>query len=155
MGIPRPPGLDGWHSKLIVKWMSDANVWLYKKTDGRWGSSFRGVQVVLLTVTGRKSGEPRTKPLLYLRDGDDVVVVASTGGMARHPQWYLNLEATPECSVVIDNVETLRRARTATPDEKVRLWPLLNALYSDFEMYQQWVGDAREIPVVILEPRTD
>ena len=153
MSLPRPPGLDGWHSTLIVKWMSAANVWLYRKTQGRWGGTFRGVPVVLLTVIGRKSGQPRTKPLLYLRDGDDVIVVASTGGMAKHPQWYLNLEANPDCRIVIDNVETLRTARTASPEEKARLWGPLNDLYQDFETYQTWAGDSREIPVVILEPR--
>ncbi|MCP4808660.1 MAG: nitroreductase family deazaflavin-dependent oxidoreductase [Proteobacteria bacterium] len=150
--IPRPPGLDAIHSQFIVKWMSQAQVWLYRQSDGRFGNRFRGRPVVLLTVTGRKSGEPRTKPLLYLRDGPDVVVVASSGGMAKHPQWYRNLIADPACRTLIDGADEARRARTATPDEKARLWPLLNELYSDFELYQEWAGDSREIPVVILEP---
>lgn len=152
MKVPRPPGLDAFHSKVIVKWMSQANVWLYRKTKGKWGGRFRGVPVVLLTATGRKSGQPRTTPLLYLRDGDDVVVVASTGGMATHPLWYLNLQANPECSITLDGEDSPRTAHTADPDEKARLWPLLNELYSDFDMYQQWCEDSREIPVVILSP---
>ena len=152
MKLPRPPGLDAAHSKLIVKWMSQAQVWLHRTTGGRLGRTFRGRPVLLLTVTGRKSGEPRTKPLLYLRDGDDVVVVASTGGMAKHPQWYRNLQAEPRCRISLEGVDVARVARTADPEEKARLWPRLLELYADFETYQQWVGDQREIPVVILGP---
>ena len=152
MKVPRPPGLDAAHAKVLVRWMSQANVWLYRKTKGRWGGRFRGVPVVLLTVRGRKSGEPHTKPLLYLRDGEDIVVVASTGGMAKNPQWYLNLQVNPDCSITLDGQDSLRVARTADPEEKARLWPLLSALYRDFDMYQQWCEDSREIPVVILSP---
>ncbi len=153
MKIPRPPGLDAAHSHVIVKWMSQAQVWIHKKTGGRWGKTFRGRPVLLLTAIGRKSGQPRTKPLLYLRDGDDLVVVASSGGMAKHPLWFRNLEATPECHITIDEVEEPRLARTANPEEKARLWPKLLELYADFDTYQEWVGDKREIPVVILAPR--
>ena len=152
MKLPRPPGLDAAHAKVIVKWMSQAQVWLHRKTGGKVGKTFRGRPVLLLTAIGRKSGEPRTTPLIYLRDGDDVIVVASTGGMARHPLWYRNLEATPARHITIDDVEEARVARTASPEEKERLWPLLLELYSDFDTYQEWAGDAREIPVVILSP---
>lgn len=153
MAIPRPPGLDAPHAHFIVKWMSRIQVWLLRQTGGKVGKTFRGRPVLLLTVIGRRSGEPRTKPLLYLRDGDDVVVVASSGGMAKHPLWYLNLVANPECTVTIDEVEEPRRARTAAPEERQALWPRLLELYADFDTYQEWAGDKRQLPVVILEPR--
>jgi len=153
--LPRPPGLDAAHSRLIIKWMTRAHLWLLRTSGGRFGKTFRGRPVVLLTVTGRKSGESRTKPLLYLHDGDDVVVVASVGGMAKHPQWYRNLQVQPDCQITLAGQRSHRRARTADPDEKARLWPLLLELYADFELYQDWAGDAREIPVVILAPREE
>lgn len=152
MPKPRPDGLDSPLVPRIMRWMSHMNTWVYRKSGGRIGGRFlRGAPVCLLTTTGRKSGEPRTTPLLYLRDGDRVVVVASQGGMPKHPLWYLNLQATPECEVQIRK-ETLKlKARTASPEERAELWPRLIQMYSDFDDYQSWTD--RVIPVVILEPR--
>lgn len=152
MPKPRPDGLDSPIVPRIMRWMSHANTWVYQKSGGKLGGRFlRGAPVCLLTTIGRKSGEPRTTPLLYLRDGDSVVVVASQGGMPKHPLWYLNLQATPECEVQIRE-ETLKlKARTASPEERTTLWPRLLEMYSDFEDYQSWTD--RVIPVVILEPR--
>src|SRR5690606_35398396 len=97
----------------IMRWMSHANTWLYRKTGGRVGGRFlRGAPVCLLTTTGRKSGEPRTTPLLYLRRGDRVIVVASQGGMPKHPQWYRNLQVTPEVEVEIKKERLRLTART-------------------------------------------
>src|SRR5689334_11300319 len=98
MTKPRPEGLDKPWVPGVMRRMSKAHVWVYQKTNGvlggKWrvGAAFpRGVDVCLLTTKGRKSGETRTAPLLYLPDGPRVVVVASQGGMPKHPLWYLNL----------------------------------------------------------------
>lgn len=148
----RPNGLDSPLVPRIMRWMSHANTWLYRKTGGRVGGRFlRGAPVCLLTTTGRKSGEPRTTPLLYLRRGDRVIVVASQGGMPKHPQWYRNLQVTPEVEVEIKKERLRLTARTASEAERQELWPELLKMYSDFEDYQSWTE--RVIPVVILEPR--
>jgi len=141
-----------------MKWMSQVNVWLYRATSGRvggkWrvGSAFpRGVPVCLLTTRGRKSGALRTTPLLFLRDGERIVLVGSQGGLPKHPQWYLNLSADPEVEIQIGGQVRPLRARTASPAERAELWPRLVELYRDFASYQSWTD--REIPVVVCEPR--
>ena len=102
MPKPRPDGLDSPVVPKIIKKMSAANTWLYRKTGGRIGGKFlNGAPVLLLTTTGRKSGQPRTTPLLYLADGDRVIVVASKGGLPTNPLWYLNLKADPNVTVQI------------------------------------------------------
>jgi deazaflavin-dependent oxidoreductase (nitroreductase family) len=134
---------------LTVKPMSRINTWLYRATGGWIGGRWlHGAPVMLLTVTGRRSGQARTTPLLYLRHGDDVVTVASKAGSARHPQWFLNLEAHPECEVEIGRERMGMRARRASADEKKVLWPQLVRMYPDYDAYQQ--RTARDIPVVIL-----
>jgi deazaflavin-dependent oxidoreductase (nitroreductase family) len=155
----RPKGLDSPATVKLIKWMSAANVWLYRRSNGRIGRTWRvgsalrrGVPVCLLTTTGRKSGLPRTVPLLHLADGDNVVVVASQGGLPDDPQWYRNIVADPDVSVQFGRLTRRMRARTAGPAERERLWPKLTALYSDFDSYQSWTE--REIPVVICEPVT-
>jgi deazaflavin-dependent oxidoreductase (nitroreductase family) len=153
----RPDGLDHPIVPKIMRVMSRVNVWLYQRTGGRiggtWrvGSAFpRGVPILLLTTKGRKSGEPRTTPLLFLEDGGRQVVVASQGGLPAHPLWYLNVQADPDVRVQIGPRTTSRRAREATPEERAVLWPRLVALYADFATYQAWTE--RTIPVVLLEP---
>ena len=85
---------------VVVKVMSAVNTWAYRLTGGRLGGTFlRGAPVCLVIVTGRKSGNAFTIPLLYLADGDDMIIVASKGGMSKHPVWYLNLRANPRCEV--------------------------------------------------------
>lgn len=154
---PRPPGLDSPIVPKVMRLFSQANVWLYRKTGGRvggkWrvGSAFpRGVPVLLLATTGRKSGEKRTTPLLYLEDGERVVVVASQGGMPKHPLWYLNLKSDPRVEVQIGPGVRPMHARDATPEERTTYWPRLVAHYRDFATYQSWTD--RQIPVVVLEP---
>ena len=154
---PRPPGLDSPIVPKVMRLFSQANVWLYQKTDGRiggkWriGSAFpRGVPVLLLTTIGRKSGAKRTAPLLYLEDGERVIVVASQGGMPKHPLWYLNLSHNPQVEVQTGSRVRAMRARDATPEERSRYWPRLVAHYRDFATYQSWTD--RQIPVVVLEP---
>ena len=150
MPASRPRGLDTPQSKFIIKWMSRANAFVYKKTDGKLGGKFlKGAAVALLTTTGRKTGEPRVSPLLYLRDGDRVILVASQGGAAKNPMWYLNLKANPKVSVQIKDEMLNLTARDATEAERTEYWPKLVEMYSSFDDYQSWTD--RVIPVVICE----
>lgn len=136
---------------VVIRVMSAANVWIYRLTGGRVGGRFlRGAPVLLLTSIGCKSGQPRVAPLLYLRDGDDLVIVASKGGMSRHPTWYRNVQANPEVEVEVGSERRKMRARTASPAEKAALWPKLVAMYPDYDDYQ--ARTEREIPVVVLSP---
>ena len=139
-------------ANVVIRAMSALNVWAYRASGGRIGGRFlRGAPVCLLTTRGRKTGEPRVAPLLYLADGERVVIVASKGGMSKHPLWYLNLLANPDCEVQIGATKRAMRARTASPEEKAALWPRLVAMYRDYDDYQARTD--RDIPVVILEPR--
>ena len=153
----KPKGLDSPATRKIIKWMSVANVWLYRRTGGRVGKTWRigsavrkGVPICLLTTTGRKSGQPRTVPLVYMTDGDDIVLVASQGGLPDDPQWYRNLVAEPDVTLQFGRSTRPMRARTADPQERAVLWPRLTTLYADFDSYATWTD--REIPVVICEP---
>lgn len=155
--MDRPKGLDSPVVPKLIKLMSRVNVWLYRRTNGRiggmWrvGAAFRKpVPVCLLTHRGRKSGREFTAPLLFLRDGDRVVLVASQGGLPTDPQWYHNVVADPHVVVQIRGEVRAMMARTATPVEREALWPRLVELYADFDSYQEWTE--RVIPVVICEP---
>jgi deazaflavin-dependent oxidoreductase (nitroreductase family) len=136
----------------LIKVMSRLNTWSYRVTGGRLGGRFRGgAPVMLLTTIGRKTGRRLTTPLLYLRDGQRVVTVASKGGMDRHPLWYHNLVANPDVDVQIGAAVTPMRAHTAGDDDKAQLWPKLVAMYPDYASYQ--ARTTRNIPVVVLTPR--
>lgn len=155
---PRPQWLDKPSSRQMMRRMARLNTWVYRRTGGRVGGSWRvgaalrkPVPVLLLDHVGRSSGKKYTTPLLYLRDGDNLVVVASSGGMAHHPQWFRNLMAAPETTVQIRRRVVHVHARQATEAEKARLWPDLVELYADFTSYQSWTG--RDIPVVICTQR--
>ena len=154
----RPPGLDSKWTASLIKWMSKLNVVLYRRTGGRLGSKWRvgsafprGLPVCLLTTTGRKSGEPRISPLLFLEDGDRIVLVASQGGLPKHPMWYLNLRANPQVTVQVKSRVRPMTARVADPGERARLWPRLVDMYADFDNYQALTD--RTIPVVVCTPR--
>lgn len=139
-------------ARPLIRAMSAFNVWIYRASGGRAGGTWlRGAPICLVTTTGRKSGARRTTPLLYLRDGENVVVVASQGGMPNHPAWYHNIRAHPEVEVEIGGERSKRLARTARSEERAALWPRLTAMYPDYDDYQARTD--REIPVVILEPR--
>ena len=134
---------------VFVKVMSVLNVLAYRATGGRLGGTFlRGAPVCLVTVIGRKSGEPHTLPLLYLADGDDLIIVASKGGMSKHPLWYLNLVANPRCEVEIGSERRSMIAREVGAEEKAALWPRLCQMYPDYADYQ--ARTARDIPVLRL-----
>ena len=107
--------------------------------------------MLLLDHVGAKSGTKRTSPLLYVEDGEDVVIVASKGGFPKHPAWFHNLMANPDTTVQIGSEQRAVHARVATPEERERLWPLAVKAYHGYEDYQARTN--REIPLVILEPR--
>ena len=122
----------------------------YRATDGDLGHDWqKGSSVLLLTTTGRKSGEERTTPLIYGTSGDDYVVVASKGGAPEQPDWYLNLSDQPEVQVQVLGDRFTARARTATPEEKPELWKQMVGHWPDYDEYQR--STDREIPVVVLE----
>ncbi|MFB4319097.1 nitroreductase family deazaflavin-dependent oxidoreductase [Actinomadura sp. 21ATH] len=153
----RPKGMDSPLVPKILKFASRANVEVYRITAGRVGGKWRigsafpkGVPVCLLTTTGRKTGRRRTQPLLYLPDGDRIVLIASQGGLPKHPMWYLNLLAQPNVVIRVRGDLRRMRARTADPAERAALWPRFAAMYADIDRYQSWAG--REIPLVICEP---
>jgi len=136
----------------IIRVMSRLNTWAYRATGGRIGGTFRrGAPVLLMTVVGRKTGRQLTVPLLYLRDGERLAVVASKGGMDHHPLWYLNLLANPDVDVQIGTGVQPMRAQVADGAERAALWPKLVAMYRDYADYQ--ARTTRQIPVVILAPR--
>lgn len=122
----------------------------YRETGGEVGHVWkRGATTLLLTTTGRKSGERRTTPLIYVQDGDRYVIIASQGGAPVHPSWYLNLTADPNVEVQVRDDVFRARARTATGEERERLWTLAAQQWPDYDAYQTKTD--REIPVVVLE----
>ncbi len=122
----------------------------YRATDGEEGHDWlEGSRVLLLTTTGRKSGEPRTTPLIYAPHGDSYMVVASKGGSDAPPAWYLNLSEQPEVEVQVKGDLFKARARTATAEEKPEMWQTMVAEWPHYDAYQQ--NTSREIPIVMLE----
>ena len=122
----------------------------YRATDGEEGHEWRGAQTLLLTTTGRRSGEPRTTPLIYAPAGENAyTVIASKGGSDAPPAWYLNLSEDPEVEVQVMGERFRARARTAGPDEKPAMWQAMVEEWPDYDAYQR--NTTREIPVVVLE----
>jgi deazaflavin-dependent oxidoreductase (nitroreductase family) len=142
-----PPGTLG--ARLANRFVA-INTHVYRLTGGRLGKTHKGAPVLLLDHIGRKSGELRTAPLLYLRDQADIVIVASRGGSDATPAWWLNLQAHPATTVQIGQERLGVLARQATPEEKERLWPQLVEMFPDFAVYQ--TRTERQIPVVMLSP---
>ena len=124
----------------------------YRVSRGLVGQRVPGLPpMLLLDHVGAKSGKHRTIPLAYLRDGEDVVIVASKGGHPRHPSWFHNLRANPDTTIQIGSERRPVHARVADPQERARLWPKVVDLYSGYAGYQRRTD--REIPLMILEPR--
>lgn len=121
----------------------------YQETGGAEGHDWQGTTVLILTTTGRRSGESRSTPLIYGRRGEDYVVVASKGGAPQHPGWYLNLTADPEVTVQVRADRFRARARTATAQERPALWAMMTERWPAYDEYQH--NTAREIPLVVLE----
>ena len=128
----------------------DEHVRRYRETGGKVGHIWReGAPILLLTTRGRRSGKPRTAPLIYARDGDRYVIVASKGGAPEHPGWYLNLEQTPDVELQVEDEVFAARARTASGEERERLWRRANEVWPHYDEYARKTD--REIPVVVLE----
>ncbi|MEU5950886.1 nitroreductase family deazaflavin-dependent oxidoreductase [Streptomyces sp. NPDC047525] len=121
----------------------------YVATDGAEGHDWQNTTVLILTTTGRKSGEQRSTPLIYRPYGDAVLVVASNGGADQPPLWYRNIEADPEVQVQVKGDRYTARARTATPDEKPDMWRTMAATWPAYDDYQRKTD--RDIPVMVLE----
>lgn len=122
----------------------------YVATNGEEGHDWqKGTSILILTTTGRRSGEPRSTPLIYGRSGEDYLVVASKGGADDAPAWFENLLAQPEAHVQVRADRFTARARIATPEEKPELWRTMVGEWPDYDVYQ--TRTEREIPVVVLE----
>ena len=121
----------------------------YEATDGEEGHDWQNTVTLILTTTGRKSGEERKTPLIYGRHGDDYLIVASKGGADTPPAWYLNLEADPNTEVQVWGDRFKAKARVATPDEKAQMWSTMTAEWPAYDDYQK--KTEREIPIIVLE----
>jgi deazaflavin-dependent oxidoreductase (nitroreductase family) len=122
----------------------------YVESGGQNGHLWHGVTSLLLTTRGRKTGKLRRTGLIYGQDGKNYLLVASNGGSPKHPLWYLNLTANPEVTLQVQDRIVQGCARTATPEEKQRLWPVMAKIFPQYDAYQAKAG--REIPLVIVEP---
>jgi deazaflavin-dependent oxidoreductase (nitroreductase family) len=130
--------------------LGEDHVRAYRESGGEVGYLWNGVPTLLLTVTGRRTGRELTTPLIFGRDGEDYLVVASKGGWPNHPSWYLNLQdnATARIQVKAEGLAVV--ARTATAGEKPRLWKIMTDIWPNYDVYQSRTD--REIPVVVLTP---
>jgi proline iminopeptidase len=128
----------------------DEHVRRYRETGGKVGHLWReGSTILLLTTTGRTTGEKRTAPLIYAEDGPRYVIIASKGGAPDNPGWYKNLEKTPEVELQVKDEVFRARARTAHGEERARLWLAANKVWPSYDEYAK--KTQREIPVVVLE----
>jgi deazaflavin-dependent oxidoreductase (nitroreductase family) len=127
------------------------NAPVYRLTRGRVGGKLGKAPILLLTTTGRKSGQPRTAPVLYLADGDRYVVINTNAGNEKTPAWSLNLRANPEAEVEVGSKRVKVRARLAEGEERADLWRRHMQQYSGWEFYESKLD--REIGVFVLEPR--
>lgn len=132
-----------------IEWVNN-HIKMYVESDGAEGHIYRGLPNLLLTVTGRSSGLARRTALIYATRGEDFLVVASSGGAPEHPQWYRNLVADPHVQVQVGSRKFAATARTATKEEKKRLWPVVVAVFPTYEQYR--AKTKRDIPVVIVTP---
>ena len=134
---------------LLFRIVGSIHSRIYVLTGGKVGGRIGKLPVLLLTTTGRKSGQPRTQPLAFTRAGNGYAVIASKGGSAKHPLWYLNLRANPLAEVTVGRETRKVRARDAHGAERERLWHALTDLYPGYDRYAQ--KTSRQIPVVVLE----
>lgn len=151
--VPYSPGQEKF-GKSFIKNFGALQVFVYRLTGGRLMNTFLGVKVAILGHYGRKTGQLRRTPLLYLQDGERVVLAASCGGFSKAPQWQHNLDANPKAEIQIGPVNRLMKARRATAQEEGLYWPKLTALYPGFDEYRARVDGVRQIPLYIFEPRT-
>jgi deazaflavin-dependent oxidoreductase (nitroreductase family) len=126
---------------------------VFRATNGRLSSKLAGQKMLLLTTTGRRTGKPRTVPLLYVDDGEAMVVIGSNWGGLRDPLWVRNLLANPDARVQIGPKKRRVTAHVASGPERDRLWQIVTSTYAAYNDYARRIGDAREIPLVVLTPR--
>lgn len=139
-------------SWAVLGRMMRAHAAIYRATNGRIGGQMPGLpSLLLLDSVGRRSGERRTTPLVYMGDGENLLIVASKGGHPRHPSWLYNLRASPDAEVQIGSRRIKVHAREAGAEERRRLWPKAIKHNPHWDRYQR--RTAREVPLVILEPR--
>jgi deazaflavin-dependent oxidoreductase (nitroreductase family) len=129
----------------------EEHVRVYRETAGERGYHWRGTTILLLTTEGRRSGEPRTTPLIHRTDGGRWIVVASKGGAPANPSWFENLKANPEATIQVLGEEVPVRVSTAEGEERSRLWSLMTEVWPAYDDYQ--ARTEREIPVVVLSRR--
>jgi deazaflavin-dependent oxidoreductase (nitroreductase family) len=129
---------------------ADVEAYLANPEGRSTGAGPSGLPTLLLTCIGRKSGETRTVPLVFLQNGEDMVIVGSLAGYDQHPAWYLNVRANPKCWVQLDRRKMSAVARDATDEEREALWPKLNALFPVWGHFQKQTD--RPFPIVILSP---
>lgn len=134
-----------------LKAIGKLNVPIYRLTRGRLFNKVGSAPILLLTTTGRRSGQQRTAPVLYLADGQRLVVIGSNAGNVRAPAWALNLKANPDAEVEIRGKRQSVRARVAEGDERAALWLKVNEQYAGFDDYEE--RTSRDIAVFVLEPR--
>lgn len=144
---PPPTGSRRWR---LVDLFSTTNLWLYRRSGGRIGGRMGRAPVLLLHHVGRKSGKQRVTPILFLADGERLVVVGSKGGAAKDPAWFTNLMANPVTTVEVGRRRVRVRARVADGAERTAYWPRLLEIYPSFGVYQE--RTARTLPVAVLEP---
>ncbi|MCH2170490.1 nitroreductase family deazaflavin-dependent oxidoreductase [Myxococcota bacterium] len=130
--------------------LGDEHVKRYEETDGEVGHEWNGAKCLVLTTTGRRSGERRKVPLIYGRDGDSLLVIASMGGAPNHPKWYLNVSEAPDVEVQVLGDKFSATARTASSEEKPRLWKIMTEDWPNYDVYKERTD--RDIPLVVLEP---
>jgi F420H(2)-dependent quinone reductase len=145
---PRQEKFGSWIIGKVGRWQTT----VYELTGGRLWNTFLGGPVAILTTVGRKSGLVRKVPLLYLKNGDDVVMTASKGGMSKLPIWYYNVVAADTVDIQIGTDKKTYRMREATAEEEVLLWPKLEAMYPDYKDYRARTEGVRTIPVLIFSP---
>jgi deazaflavin-dependent oxidoreductase (nitroreductase family) len=131
-----------------IRLLGRLHAWLWKLTDGKLDHAFGRLLFMMLTTTGRKTGQRRTTPVLYFQDDTGLIVVASFGGNDMHPAWYLNLEQCPRAEVIVKGEHRSILARKLSPEEKKAIWPRLVELHPQFETYHQ--RTRREIPLMRL-----
>jgi deazaflavin-dependent oxidoreductase (nitroreductase family) len=137
----------------LIRRMMGAHTLVYRASGGLVGQYLPGAPpMLLLDHVGAKSGKVRTSPLAYLEDGENLVIVASKGGYPKNPSWFYNLRAHPETTVRVGRERRAVRAKVADAGERERLWPMIVDLYGGYADYQERTD--REIPLVILEPRS-
>jgi deazaflavin-dependent oxidoreductase (nitroreductase family) len=130
--------------------LGEDHIRAYRETGGEVGYIWNGVPTLLLTATGRRTGQKRTSALIFGRDADDYLVVASMGGAPSHPMWHLNLQANPLADIQVKAETFSVAARTASAAEKSRLWKIVTDVWPNYDVYQSRTD--REIPVVVLSP---